>query len=99
MIILWFSSYFLCYFSLRFGIGFRRHLGSCWELLWSFRWSTRDQQLMNAKKLGSKKVGSEEGRSELALSERGPRRGERGEVNLPLGYGGLEHSSENGRQD
>ena len=48
----------------------------------------------STRKLASKKVASEEGRDELALSELGARRGVRGEVNLPLGYGRSENHSE-----
>ena len=46
-----------------------------------------------------KKVGSEEGRGELALSELGARRGVRGEVNLPLGTEVRKIRRKNGRQD
>ena len=46
------------------------------------------------RKLASEKIGSEEGLGEVALSERGPRRGKRAEVNLPLGYGSSDKSSE-----
>ena len=46
------------------------------------------------RKSALKKVGSEEGRDKLILSEPGPRRGVRGEVNLPPGYGGSENPSE-----
>ena len=42
-------------------------------------------------KLGSKKVGSEEGRDKIALSDRGPRRGESTEVRKMLGKNGRHH--------
>ena len=46
------------------------------------------------RKSALKKVGPEEGRDKLTLSGPGPRRGVRGEVNLPTGYGGSENPSE-----